>query len=244
MRKNLIILILFFIILIMGLSGCNENVKNDLNNNEEKDDGENFKDEIPEPEIIKYQINQLPHPTSSWRVCGFIENVATVNLCLINVSFNIYDVNDNIIKKLSSKTIPNIVEPNSTAFFYLIMEDIDYYDHYDVKITQFIECDYEYYKDFSVKSNSEIRTEPSNSFFVYGSINNNGSKVMRDINIYGILYDKFGNIISVSYYDDIDYLISGQNEDYGISYDIGYKYFLKNINSIDNYEVIVDFNIY
>ena len=147
----------------------------------------------------------------SFHVVGEIQNTLKSPLNQVKVLANLYDSNGNIISSKETRTLVNTIMPTMKGPFDIIFtnikpESVSYYSlDFDYSISepkgQVIDI-----------TTSELKKDIHNNLIISGVVENNGEITANTVAVVTTLYDKDGNVVSVSRtHPEPDYL--GSDDD-------------------------------
>jgi PKD repeat protein len=207
-----------------------------------------------EPEIIAH--NAYYDILDSMTVVGIIKNVATIPIQFMQIKITFYDSANNIIKtnmrtvwsdydhkylNLYTYVEPLTIYPGERGIFNDFIQNIPYYDHYDIKI-----LDYE--KTTGTTDTSDLVIDNINkeidrtgfpwSYILSCDIKNIESSVCHDVRVYGIFYNSQGKLLTVESSGMLT-LYSGEKETFTIRISGSYHSDAFNVEEISNYELFI-----
>lgn len=172
---------------------------------------------LPEPQIIDYKA--FYSGDGLYKVTGVIKNVASVDVNDVHIKIYIYDAGSNLIKSVSMDTKPSIIGAGEDAFFYETIY-AEYCDSFDMEVVSYNKSDSSSYGDIqflNLKIESSTYDSIGNAFYkVEGDIKNAGSKILKNVRVYGMFYDSWGNILDMGFSFTKDVIYSGQMKSFKV----------------------------
>ena len=145
----------------------------------------------------------------SLHIVGEIENNSNVPLNQIKITANLLDKNGFQIGQVSGNLINNVVMPGMNGAFDIIItgpdsrNTVDYNLEFDYKITE--------PKNQVIQiTSSELNQDKQGNHIISGTLENNGEITANMINVIATLYDRDGNVVTISSVEmQPDFLRSG-----------------------------------
>ena len=133
----------------------------------------------------------------SLHIVGEVENNSNVPLNQIKITANLLDKNGYQVNQVNGKPINNVIMPGMTGAFDIIVTDPNSYiiDDYDLELD---------YKIAEPKNqvieivSSELKKNNQGNFVISGVLENQGEITANMINVVATLYDRNGNVLTVS----------------------------------------------
>jgi len=195
---------------------------------------------LPEPQIVDYKA--FYSGDGLYKVTGVIKNVASVDVNDVHIKIYIYDAGSNLIKSVSIDTKPSIIEAGEDAFFYETIY-AEYCDSFDMEVVSYKKSDSSSYGDIqflNLKIESETYDSIGNAFYkVEGDIKNAGSKILKNVRVWGMFYDSWGNILDMGFSFTKDVIYSGQMK----SFKVGLMFWTSEfeVEDISRYELKAEY---
>lgn len=152
-----------------------------------------------------------------FHVVGEIQNNLDSPLNQVNVFVTLYDENNNIVVTKETRSLVNIIMPEMRGPFDFIFADIK------PEQIQSYSLDFDYSisepkgQVISITS-SKLSRDNYNNLIISGTVENNGETTANTIAVIATLYDKYGNVASVSrIHPEPDYLSSDEDTFFVIS---------------------------
>lgn len=152
-----------------------------------------------------------------FHVVGEIQNSLDSPLNQVNVFVTLYDENNNIVVTKETRSLVNIIMPEMRGPFDFIFADIK------PEQIQSYSLDFDYSisepkgQVISITS-SKLSRDNYNNLIISGTVENNGETTANTIAVIATLYDKYGNVASVSrIHPEPDYLSSDEDTFFVIS---------------------------
>ena len=133
----------------------------------------------------------------SLHIVGEVENNSNVPLNQIKITANLLDKNGYQVNQVNGKPINNVIMPGMTGAFDIIVTDPNSYiiDDYDLELD---------YKIAEPKNqvieivSSELKKNNQGNFVISGVLENQGEITANMINVVATLYDRNGDVLTVS----------------------------------------------
>ena len=133
----------------------------------------------------------------SLHIVGEVENNSNVPLNQIKFTANLLDKNGYQVNQVNGKPINNVIMPGMTGAFDIIVTDPNSYiiDDYDLELD---------YKIAEPKNqvieivSSELKKNNQGNFVISGVLENQGEITANMINVVATLYDRNGDVLTVS----------------------------------------------
>ena len=133
----------------------------------------------------------------SLHIVGEVENNSNVPLNQIKITANLLDKNGYQVNQVNGKPINNVIMPGMTGAFDIIVTDPNSYiiDDYDLELD---------YKIAEQKNqvieivSSELKKNNQGNFVISGVLENQGEITANMINVVATLYDRNGDVLTVS----------------------------------------------
>ena len=130
-------------------------------------------------------------------IVGEVENNSNVPLNQIKITANLLDKNGYQVNQVNGKPINNVIMPGMTGAFDIIVTDPNSYiiDDYDLELD---------YKIAEPKNqvieivSSELKKNNQGNFVISGVLENQGEITANMINVVATLYDRNGDVLTVS----------------------------------------------
>ena len=152
-----------------------------------------------------------------FHVVGEIQNNLDSPLNQVNVFVTLYDENNSIVVTKETRSLVNIIMPEMRGPFDFIFADIK------PEQIQSYSLDFDYSisepkgQVISITS-SKLSRDNYNNLIISGTVENNGETTANTIAVIATLYDKYGNVASVSrIHPEPDYLSSDEDTFFVIS---------------------------
>jgi hypothetical protein len=152
-----------------------------------------------------------------FHVVGEIQNSLDSPLNQVNVFVTLYDENNSIVVTKETRSLVNIIMPEMRGPFDFIFADIK------PEQIQSYSLDFDYSisepkgQVISITS-SKLSRDNYNNLIISGTVENNGEITANTIAVIATLYDKYGNVASVSrIHPEPDYLSSDEDTFFVIS---------------------------
>ena len=151
-------------------------------------------------------------------IVGEIENNTSAPLNQIKISALLIDGDGNEIKKIVGETVSNVVMPETKGAFDILIKNVrgdsinDYEPNLDYTLAapknQVIEI-----------SSTELTKDIHNNTVITGILENKGELTANMIRVVATLYDRDGNVVTVSEtYTKPDFLRAGDNSNFIIPF--------------------------
>jgi hypothetical protein len=151
-------------------------------------------------------------------IVGEIENNTSMPLNQIKISVLLIDDNGNEVKSVEGETVSNVVMPETKGAFDILIKNVkgenisNYQLNLDYNLTepknQVIEI-----------SNTVLTKDINNNTVITGVLENKGDITANMIRIIATLYDRDGNVVTVSEsYTKPDFLRAGDNSNFIIPF--------------------------
>ena len=133
----------------------------------------------------------------SLHIVGEVEKNSNVPLNQIKITANLLDKNGYQVNQVNGKPINNVIMPGMTGAFDIIVTDPNSYiiDDYDLELD---------YKIAEPKNqvieivSSELKKNNQGNFVISGVLENQGEITANMINVVATLYDRNGDVLTVS----------------------------------------------
>jgi len=147
-------------------------------------------------------------------IVGEIENNTSVPLNQIKISAMLLDNNGNEVKSVVGETVSNIIMPEMKGAFDILIKNVssESIDDYELNLdyrmaepkNQVIEI-----------SSTTLTKDTSNNTVITGMLENKGDITANMIRVVATLYDRDGNVVTVSEsYTKPDFLRAGDNSNF------------------------------
>jgi len=151
-------------------------------------------------------------------IIGEIENNLKVPLNQIQISATLIDENDANIDEIANSTISNIIMPEMKGAFDILIQDVNGEEIKDYKLN--LQYKIAQPKNQVIEISSSMLTKDNhNNTVITGILENRGDNTANMIKVIATLYDRDGNVATVSQiYTKPDFLRAGDSNSFIIPF--------------------------
>ena len=151
-------------------------------------------------------------------IIGEIENNSKVPLNQIQISATLIDENDANIGEIVNSTISNIIMPEMKGAFDILIQDVNGEEIKDYKLN--LQYKIAQPKNQVIEISSSVLTKDNhNNTVITGILENQGDNTANMIKVIATLYDRDGNVTTVSQiYTKPDFLRAGDSNSFIIPF--------------------------
>ena len=151
-------------------------------------------------------------------IIGEIENNLKVPLNQIQISATLIDENDANIDEIANSTISNIIMPEMKGAFDILIQDVNGEEIKDYKLN--LQYKIAQPKNQVIEISSSVLTKDNhNNTVITGILENRGDNTANMIKVIATLYDRDGNVATVSQiYTKPDFLRAGDSNSFIIPF--------------------------
>ena len=151
-------------------------------------------------------------------IVGEIENNTSAPLNQIKISALLIDGDGNEIKKIVGETVSNVVMPETKGAFDILIKNVrgDSINDYELNLDYTLAAP----KNQVIEiSSTELTKDIHNNTVITGILENKGELTANMIRVVATLYDRDGNVVTVSEtYTKPDFLRAGDNSNFIIPF--------------------------
>ena len=151
-------------------------------------------------------------------IVGEIENNTSAPLNQIKISALLIDGDGNEIKKIVGETVSNVVMPETKGAFDILIKNVrgDSINDYELNLDYTLAAP----KNQVIEiSSTELTKDIHNNTVITGILENKGDLTANMIRVVATLYDRDGNVVTVSEtYTKPDFLRAGDNSNFIIPF--------------------------
>ncbi|MAS89563.1 MAG: DUF3426 domain-containing protein [Thaumarchaeota archaeon] len=151
-------------------------------------------------------------------IVGEIENNTSAPLNQIKISALLIDGDGNEIKKIVGETVSNVVMPETKGAFDILIKNVrgDSINDYELNLDYTLAAP----KNQVIEiSSTELTKDIHNNTVITGILENKGELTANIIRVVATLYDRDGNVVTVSEtYTKPDFLRAGDNSNFIIPF--------------------------
>ena len=151
-------------------------------------------------------------------IVGEIENNTSAPLNQIKISALLIDGDGNEIKKIVGETVSNVVMPETKGAFDILIKNVrgDSINDYELNLDYTLAAP----KNQVIEiSSTELTKDIHNNTIITGILENKGELTANMIRVVATLYDRDGNVVTVSEtYTKPDFLRAGDNSNFIIPF--------------------------